>query len=149
MTDLTKTVARIIALHGLGTTNGANRFDPPPNSIWMRGEWGQRILEVIPGRAEAQCVALAQVIIPLIEAAVREELSAERPIETAPRDGTEILLYFPKTYWATGSNYAIGWWIDNDWFAGEADSNSMTDFGSEPTCWWPLPALIYSKKAND
>lgn len=64
-----------------------------------------------------------------------------RDIESAPKDGRHVLLYFPKGYWGDDRNIAIGFWGQgNDWFEGESDSRSMTEFGSQPTKWQPLPA---------
>lgn len=71
-----------------------------------------------------------------------------QPIETAPRDGTCVLLYFPDGCWRIEGNIGVGFYSDNAedvefgyrWFKGEADSNAMTDFGEYPTHWMPLPA---------
>jgi len=63
-----------------------------------------------------------------------------QPIETAPKDGTEVLLFFPTGFWRDDRKIAIGFWgIGDDWFEGEADARSMTDFGDHPTLWMPLP----------
>ena len=66
-------------------------------------------------------------------------MSEWQPIETAPKDGATILLYFPKGYWADDRDIAIGFWSDGDWYSGEADSTPMTGFGSFPSHWMPLP----------
>jgi len=62
-------------------------------------------------------------------------------IENAPRDERWMLLWFPEGFWATGQQVAIGFWSteDKDWFDNEAASRPMTDFGSQPTHWMPLP----------
>lgn len=68
-------------------------------------------------------------------------MSGWRPIETAPKDESEVLLYFPDGYWRTGCNVAIGFvsgW-DGQWYESESDSNTMIAFGSLPTHWMPLP----------
>jgi hypothetical protein len=66
-----------------------------------------------------------------------------RPIETAPKDETEVLLYFPNGYWATGENMVTGFWggepEEPAWYFSESDSKPMTAFGSCPTHWMPLP----------
>ena len=59
-------------------------------------------------------------------------------IETAPKDGKHLLLYFPDGYWRDDRKIAIGFW-SGGWFEGEADSHSMTAFGQHPTHWHPLP----------
>lgn len=71
-------------------------------------------------------------------------MSEWQPIESAPKDETDILLFFPDGYWSTGSEYAVGFWgsvgePDAGWYHGEADSTSMTAFGSHPSHWAPLP----------
>jgi hypothetical protein len=61
-------------------------------------------------------------------------MSEWQPIETAPKDGTELLLYGPfvptgGTYMDIGrwTDYADGFW---DWSADD----------SQPTHWMPLPS---------
>ena len=58
-----------------------------------------------------------------------------QPIETAPRDGTHVLIYVPG--WINGSEARYlddeGWWLAN---------NDPTDHWGEqqhPTHWMPLP----------
>lgn len=55
-------IARLCALHGLGSVNG---FDQRKNPIatWTQEEWERRILECVPGRVERQCYALADAIL--------------------------------------------------------------------------------------
>lgn len=66
-----------------------------------------------------------------------------QPIETAPKDETSILLYFPG---ATDleDKIRIGWWYEMadgpGWYDSEAASNRMTDFTGMPTRWMPIPA---------
>ena len=62
------------------------------------------------------------------------------PIEDMPeemKDGRWLLLWLPGEYWATGSNYAVGFWGEDDeggdWLAADTDSKSMTAFGDRPT----------------
>jgi hypothetical protein len=61
------------------------------------------------------------------------------PIETAPKDGTPVILFFPNNYWRTDLPVALGFGSEDGWYEGEADSHSMTAFGSQPTHWMPLP----------
>ncbi len=59
-----------------------------------------------------------------------------RPIETAPKDGAEILVF------AAGSCYVVGWGApDFEWWC--VDDNKHGPYplrGSAPTHWMPLPA---------
>ncbi len=55
-------IARIIALHGLGTVDGLLHREPP-NSSWTVPEWERRILDCVPTRVERQCYGLADEII--------------------------------------------------------------------------------------
>jgi hypothetical protein len=60
-----------------------------------------------------------------------------QPIETAPRDGTTVLLYFPD---AGKSQIDVGYWIE--WEVGDANwSNEWTDaeIDCDPSHWMPLP----------
>jgi hypothetical protein len=69
-------------------------------------------------------------------------MSEWQPIESAPKDGTHVLLWFPAGYWATEVHVAIGLWDsgeDEGWYAGD-ESHSMTAHGAPPTYWMPLPA---------
>jgi hypothetical protein len=61
-----------------------------------------------------------------------------QPIETAPRDGTSILVYADyKMFvarWIEQNPYCPGWW--------HVDDNKYDQFalcGHEPTHWMPLP----------
>lgn len=62
-------VARLIALHGLGTVNGATRACPP-NEAWEQDDWERRILEVIPSLAEIRCIKLADEVISMVKSGV-------------------------------------------------------------------------------
>jgi hypothetical protein len=75
-----------------------------------------------------------------------------QPIETAPKDGTRIMLFWPVSGWTD-----FGWWKDNPRLIGIEDidgipvkaeyfSNSMewddyelAKVGNEPSHWMPLP----------
>ncbi len=62
MTDR-DTIARAVALAGLGTTNGEPRL---PHGEWDADEFAARILEIIPERAAQKCFALADAILPTL-----------------------------------------------------------------------------------
>ncbi len=65
-------------------------------------------------------------------------------IETAPRDETLVLLYFPEAPWSIEGNIGIGFYSTNAddvpeedrWFRLESDGNP---FDERPTHWMPLP----------
>ncbi len=64
--------------------------------------------------------------------------SGWRPIETAPRDGSKMLLFFPGPYpdeledgVVTGRFLAPGWWLSAIWASSMAHKR--------PTHWMPLP----------
>ena len=62
--ELRERVASLIALAGLGTTDGRASREPP-NDGWMQEDWERRILECIPGAVEDRCYALADAILTL------------------------------------------------------------------------------------
>lgn len=63
-------IARIAALHGLGTINGATRACPP-NEAWEQDVWERRILDCIPSLALTRCYGLADAILSLLTASPR------------------------------------------------------------------------------
>lgn len=65
------------------------------------------------------------------------EQSNWQPIETAPKDGTVVLLYWP--YWRDRA--VLGYFIDY-W-----QSNVAISSGPEPTHWMPLPAAPTTQQA--
>lgn len=60
-----------------------------------------------------------------------QSLTAWRPIDTAPRDGTRVLLYVPD--WHFASKYQEGFWSGSYW-------ESFDGTSCAPTHWLPLPA---------
>lgn len=74
-------------------------------------------------------------------------MSEWQPIETAPKDGTHILLWFNVPASMFETNVAIGFWSDladdwpevEPWFMLECDSAPLTAFGARATHWMPLP----------
>lgn len=80
---------------------------------------------------ESECTALIATAMQDAADAVGEW----HPIDTAPKDGTRIIVYRHRTY---GNPKTVG---EDYWFKGNngwcwAKSNS----GSQPTHWMPLPA---------
>ncbi len=68
-----------------------------------------------------------------------------QPIETAPKDGSKILLYgveqfvnMPEPLWKL-SNMLCGHWFDNGWVFCHLDDNSIVFWSNIPTHWQPLP----------
>jgi hypothetical protein len=58
-------------------------------------------------------------------------MSEWQPIETAPKDGTDLLLWWP--YWSKIP-------VHGYWSLGEWASLSAISEGDGPTHWMPLPA---------
>lgn len=67
-----------------------------------------------------------------------QELGAWQPIETAPKDGTNILLVNRKGNMATGlwvvNGASKGWWL-----RGGNEPNTFFNGHHGPTHWMPLP----------
>jgi hypothetical protein len=62
-----------------------------------------------------------------------------KPIETAPQDGTWMLLYFAGPHY-----YKIAFWSEQsadwyDWQGAQGVSASLTAYGDRPTHWMLLP----------
>ena len=72
-----------------------------------------------------------------VQAEDREQPQGWQPIETAPKDGTAILLWWP--YWSS-SRAIVGWWAprqpDLGWSAWESSYQGNCP---GPTHWMPLP----------
>ena len=73
-----------------------------------------------------------------------------RPIETAPKDGTEILLYCPE--WDTP--YLGAWGHAEDsildgWMSPDVLPLKWTELVESPTHWMPLPAPPESEAGHD
>ena len=87
--DLADTLARIIALHGLGTVSGVDR-QAPPSAEWNPDEYRARILEIIPGAAEAKCRALAADMLDAIYS-ISNDREIDDGIRTVPGYAAEII----------------------------------------------------------
>ena len=74
-------------------------------------------------------------------------MSEWRPIETAPKDGTSILLHFDSPHrpqnWekeCSAVNTAVGqWWEGDDAWICYMDMVRDPECHFEPTHWMPLP----------
>lgn len=86
---LAENLARIIALHGLGTVSGVDR-QTAPSPEWDMAEYRARILEIIPGAAEAKCRALAAEILEAIFS-FSNERETDDGIRTVPGYAAEII----------------------------------------------------------
>lgn len=71
-----------------------------------------------------------------------------RPIATAPRDGTYILLAGPSGYTTTPlrvevCHYNVKYQLKRPWV--NHANRSFVDGGKPPTCWMPLPSKGYRR----
>lgn len=87
-----------------------------------------------------------------------------QPIETAPKDGTRILIYWPSYLYEYDGfgiepgeeKIAIGWWFENPRLAlltsgyfhdqHELDDCGLAHPAHAPTHWMPLPELTGGEK---
>lgn len=85
-----------------------------------------------------------QGFIDLMLSMVEWERSREKwlPIETAPKDGTQVLLYFPNRYQGKGG-VSWGCFVDNSWL----DSRAFRD--NSATYWQPIPATPKYTQVSD
>lgn len=73
-------------------------------------------------------------------------MSEWKTIDSAPKDGTVVLLFCPKSWDSEGVR--VGWWCtspaehnfdDSGWYDDESASHDVSDLYGEPTHWMPLP----------
>lgn len=64
-----------------------------------------------------------------------------RPIETAPKDGTYLLLGNPHGSWVAYycKAYQSGFKRTNPWFCMMLNRDHIADKSAPPTHWMPLP----------
>ena len=67
-----------------------------------------------------------------------------RPIETAPKDGTLIMLTRPKAVWVGKyiEVYGSGYVPDEKWHSHLLNHDHMSERYGKPTHWMPLPSPI-------
>jgi hypothetical protein len=86
----------------------------------------------------AGCPDMARAVLAtLTPPAPAEDAAGWQPIETAPKDGTSVLLY-------TASGLIEGYWSFGEWeqcaIYCTYDGAGGPAFGCKPTHWMPLPA---------
>jgi hypothetical protein len=59
-----------------------------------------------------------------------------QPIETAPKDGTPIWLFYPEAH--EQDRQAVGWWVNDFREPRWMDHADAHDF-IQPSHWMPLP----------
>jgi len=69
----------------------------------------------------------------------REMNNQLRPIETAPKDGTFILLFGDSGFMCTPLRCAVGRWSQYKQRWNVHTGDAFEDDGDEPTHWMPLP----------
>lgn len=104
---------------------------------------GQIAYEQYGSRWDIQLASMKEVwegVAKAVAAVVRAE-SQWQPIETAPRDGTDVLIYVP--YYPDGARIETGWFSSKGYwesysrlYAGEHHSPLCR---LQPTHWQPLP----------
>lgn len=71
------------------------------------------------------------------------------PIESAPKDGTEILVWWPRVLFYVHSGMATVAWGEAEYWelvhCGEMATSAR--LGGEPTLWTPLPEAPKEEKA--
>ena len=67
-------------------------------------------------------------------------LDGWQPIETAPKDGSSVILFEPFEMVACS-----GYWAeeDNEWFPSRGKQ-----FLQQPTHWQPMPTCVYGEPAS-
>lgn len=62
-------------------------------------------------------------------------MTSWQPIETAPKDGTEVLLFVKEYVTGDSQQQVVGWWRTHGWVESYADEYGVC----EVTHWMPLP----------
>ena len=82
-------------------------------------------------------------LVDALIAAVRllEQVEVWQPIETAPKDGTEVLLRGGKNKWEDeGTKLVVGFWQDDEWRYAFIESDWRGVY-ENPTHWMYVPNL--------
>lgn len=61
------------------------------------------------------------------------------PIETAPKEGSQILIFEKRVYKLDEEEMFIARWIEDGWYIG--DNDDVDCWAENPTHWMPLPEL--------
>lgn len=99
----------------------------------MTSDWieaaAKRIVERLGYKEESWSMDFASIIAAIIREEYAKHAPGWRPIESAPKDGSSVLLFVP-------SYQCVGSWLNTieggEWCSGEWDV--------EPTHWMPLPS---------
>lgn len=117
-----------------------------------RDEAMKRALEAALDAANARAEALEAKLGKAVEATQKADTELSmlegagdgwQDIASAPRDGTEILLWFPEEVARGDLARRSGYWNGNsggDWYDNEWASDGMSALHGTPTRWRPLPA---------
>lgn len=98
---------------------------------------------IVAASAECEFHAALVAAWPTISRVLREAAEGWRPIETAPKDGTRVLLFGPRTD-GSGNYQDVGGWWRNNWRPFEDDYCAF----NHPHYWRPLPSPP-SETGND
>jgi hypothetical protein len=81
-------------------------------------------------------------------AAARAHIAAWQPIESAPKDGTRVLIYQKEDDGTTFEHVVVAWWQPPQ---GKGRSGYWYDgrWSRKPTHWMPLPATAHTDGEKD
>lgn len=99
------------------------------------------LIERLERRLKAEIVVPGDLRIDLQDAVAALRSLEPQPIETAPRDGTDILLFFPDADIAWMPGHAFPEDEDEDWYPQDVSALHGAPYDVEPTHWLPLPTV--------
>jgi hypothetical protein len=106
---------------------------PPHASV---GLFCEECYATIKAHEEPLEVRRARAVDPALVAALREKW---QPIESAPKDGTPLLLFSPLDYFTFGNVENGLIWVSGGWRCGSSGWRGDGGIDHEPTHWMPLP----------